>query len=61
MSNAAKAKPLHIKQRGAKITVAMIRLADRVGEERAGGRKLKGSDSTQLYCKIGMTEYFSFR
>lgn len=40
----------------------MIRLPDRVGEEEARvGRKLKGSDSTQLYCKIGMTEYFSFR
>lgn len=42
----------------------MIRLPDRVGEEEEEarvGRKLKGSDSTQLYCKIGMTEYFSFR
>lgn len=41
MSNGAKAKPLHIKQRGAKITVAMIRLADRAEKRKrvGGGRK----------------------
>ena len=31
------------------------------GEEMKGGWGMNRSDSTQLYCKIGMTEYFSFR
>lgn len=37
MSSTAKAKPLHIKQRSAKITAVMIRLPDRAGEEQARG------------------------
>lgn len=48
----------------------MIRLPDiskRAREEKDGDRgerekrRQKESDSTQLYCKIGMSEYFSFR